>query len=76
MNRTPMTLRGAERLRAELKQLKSEARPNVIKAIADTHGFAGASGTYTFLPSGDPIRPSVSVYRVESGAWTFWQPAS
>jgi transcription elongation GreA/GreB family factor len=30
-----MTLRGAERLRQELKQLKSEARPNVIKAIAE-----------------------------------------
>ena len=27
VKRTPMTLRGAERLRAELKQLKSEARP-------------------------------------------------
>src|ERR1700743_2462041 len=35
-----MTLRGAERLRAELRQLKSEARPNVIKAIAEArpHG--------------------------------------
>jgi transcription elongation factor GreA len=35
-----MTLRGAERLRQELKQLKSEARPNVIKAISEarSHG--------------------------------------
>ena len=40
VKRTPMTLRGAERLRQELKQLKSEARPNVIKAIAEAraHG--------------------------------------
>ena len=38
MKRTPMTLRGAEALRAELKRLKSEARPNVIKAIAEARG--------------------------------------
>ena len=40
MNRTPMTLRGAEALRAELKRLKSEARPAIIKAIAEarSHG--------------------------------------
>jgi transcription elongation factor GreA len=35
-----MTLRGAERLRQELKQLKSEARPNVIKAIAEARYHA------------------------------------
>ena len=35
-----MTLRGAERLRTELKQLKSEARPNVIKAIAEARAHA------------------------------------
>ena len=35
MKRTPMTMRGAEALRAELKRLKSEARPNIIKAIAE-----------------------------------------
>lgn len=38
MKRYPMTLRGAEALRAELKRLKSEARPTVIKAIADARG--------------------------------------
>ena len=30
MKRTPMTLRGAETLRVELKRLKSEVRPAVI----------------------------------------------
>ena len=35
MKRNPMTARGAELLRAELKRLKSEDRPNVIKAIAE-----------------------------------------
>lgn len=48
MTRTPMTLRGAERLRAELKQLKSEARPNVIKAIAEAraHGDLSENAEY------------------------------
>src|SRR5258708_18765031 len=43
-----MTLRGAERLRAELKQLKSEARPNVIKAIAEAraHGDLRENAEY------------------------------
>jgi transcription elongation factor GreA len=43
MKRTPMTLRGAEALRAELKRLKSEARPSVIKAIAEARGLGDLS---------------------------------
>ncbi|MEP7245486.1 MAG: transcription elongation factor GreA [Gammaproteobacteria bacterium] len=43
MKRTPMTVRGAEALRAELKRLKSEARPNVIKAIAEARGHGDLS---------------------------------
>src|SRR5258707_13015223 len=48
VKRTPMTLRGAERLRADLKQLKSEARPNVIKAIAEAraHGDLSENAGY------------------------------
>jgi transcription elongation factor GreA len=34
MKKVPLTVRGAEQLRAELKQLKSEARPKIIEAIA------------------------------------------
>ncbi len=34
MNKVPITARGAEQLRAELKVLKSEKRPKVIEAIA------------------------------------------
>lgn len=48
MKRTPMTLRGAENLRAELKKLKSESRPNVIKAIAEAraHGDLSENAEY------------------------------
>jgi transcription elongation factor GreA len=48
VKRTPMTLRGAERLRQELKQLKSEARPSVIKAIAEarSHGDLSENAEY------------------------------
>ncbi|MFO7276921.1 MAG: transcription elongation factor GreA [Pseudomonadota bacterium] len=48
MKRTPMTLRGAEALRAELRRLKSEARPNIIKAIAEAraHGDLSENAEY------------------------------
>ncbi len=48
MKRSPMTLRGADLLRTELKQLKSEARPNVIKAIAEAraHGDLSENAEY------------------------------
>ena len=43
MKRTPMTLRGAAALRAELKRLKSESRPSVIRAIAEARGHGDLS---------------------------------
>ncbi|MBK7250541.1 MAG: transcription elongation factor GreA [Gammaproteobacteria bacterium] len=43
MKRTPMTLRGAEQLRTELRRLKSEDRPRVIKAIAEARGHGDLS---------------------------------
>ena len=48
MKRTPMTFRGAEALRNELKKLKSEARPNVIRAIAEAraHGDLSENAEY------------------------------
>ena len=38
MKRSPITVPGAERLRAELRRLKSEDRPAVIRAIAEARG--------------------------------------
>jgi transcription elongation factor GreA len=48
MKRTPITLRGAESLRVELRRLKSEDRPNVIKAIAEAraHGDLSENAEY------------------------------
>jgi transcription elongation factor GreA len=48
MKRMPMTLKGAERLRAELKRLKSEDRPRVIQAIAEarSHGDLSENAEY------------------------------
>ena len=43
MKRSPITVRGAERLRAELRRLKSEDRPAVIKAIAEARGHGDLS---------------------------------
>jgi transcription elongation factor GreA len=48
VSRVPITLRGAEALRNELRTLKSEARPNVIKAIAEAraHGDLSENAEY------------------------------
>jgi transcription elongation factor GreA len=48
MKRVPITLRGAESLRIELRKLKSEDRPNVIKAIAEAraHGDLSENAEY------------------------------
>jgi len=48
MKRNPMTLRGAEALRVELKRLKTEDRPRVIKAIAEarSHGDLSENAEY------------------------------
>lgn len=48
MKRTPMTMRGAEALRVELKRLKSHDRPTVIKAIAEAraHGDLSENAEY------------------------------
>jgi transcription elongation factor GreA len=44
----PITLKGAEQLRAELRKLKSEERPRIIRAIADarSHGDLSENAEY------------------------------
>jgi len=46
--RSPITLRGAEQLRVELRKLKAEDRPTVIRAIADarSHGDLSENAEY------------------------------
>ena len=48
MTRAPLTLKGAQRLRAELEQLKSVQRPAVINAIAEAraHGDLKENAEY------------------------------
>jgi len=48
MKRAPLTLKGAERLRAELRRLKTEERPRIIQAIAEarSHGDLSENAEY------------------------------
>ncbi|WP_275096931.1 transcription elongation factor GreA [Sedimenticola hydrogenitrophicus] len=48
MSKVPLTVRGAENLRAELTQLKQVARPKVIQAIAEAraHGDLKENAEY------------------------------
>lgn len=48
MSKVPLTARGAEKLRAELQELKSVARPRVIQAIAEAraHGDLKENAEY------------------------------
>lgn len=38
MKRVPLTIRGAARLREEIRFLKTETRPRIVKAIAEARG--------------------------------------
>jgi len=48
MRKVPMTVAGAERLRAELQELKTERRPKIIQAIAEAraHGDLKENAEY------------------------------
>lgn len=48
MSRVPITLRGEQKLREELRELKSDARPKVIAAIAEAraHGDLRENAEY------------------------------
>ena len=49
MNQIPMTRRGADALKKELKILKSEDRPNVIKDIAEARAQGDLSEKQGFI---------------------------
>ncbi len=48
MNKVPLTVKGAEKLKSELQELKSVARPGVIQAIAEAraHGDLKENAEY------------------------------
>ncbi len=48
MNKVPLTVRGAEKLKAELQKLKTEDRPRIIAAIAEAreHGDLKENAEY------------------------------
>jgi transcription elongation factor GreA len=48
MSKTPLTVNGAEKLRAELHRLKTVERPSVIAAIAEAraHGDLSENAEY------------------------------
>ena len=48
MNKTPLTVTGAERLRDELHRLKTVERPNVIAAIAEARSHGDLSENAEF----------------------------
>ncbi len=43
MSKTPMTRNGAQKLRDELQRLKNDARPRIIRAIAEARGHGDLS---------------------------------
>ena len=61
MNKVPMTAAGAGKLQTELKRLKSEDRPNVIKAIAEarSHGDLKENAEYR-----DDIKSNTPMNRI------------
>ena len=48
---------------------KVPTRSQVLDAVAQTKDFAGATGTYSLTPTGDPQGGGVSVYQVVRGEW-------
>ena len=48
MNKVPLTVTGAEKLRQELQRLKTVDRPNVIAAIAEARSHGDLSGNVEY----------------------------
>jgi branched-chain amino acid transport system substrate-binding protein len=45
------------------------ARAAVVDAVEKTSGFRGITGEHTFDQFGDTLNTTLTMYRVESGAW-------
>ena len=74
MNKTPLTVAGAEKLRAELHRLKTVERPNVIAAIAEarSHGDLSENAEYEAAKDEQRIPNRAGFYRTdENGAREF-----
>ena len=56
MQKIPLTVAGAEKLKAELQQLKSVARPEVIAAIAEARSHGDLSKTAEYEAAKDRQR--------------------
>ena len=65
MSKVPMTVRGAEMLREELKKLKSQDRPQVIQAIAEAraHGDLKENAEYHAAKEQQKLRASCRTSR-------------
>ena len=50
---------------------KMPTRQQVVDALATTSGFKGLTGTYTMDKNGDPTTPTMAIFQVKGGAWTF-----
>ena len=58
MTRKPLTAKGAEKLRGELRRLKTEDRPRVIQAIAEARAHGDLS------ENAEPLQACYSVVKI------------
>jgi len=43
----------------------------VVHAVAATKNFRGTTGAFTFTAAGDPVQPTLSVWKTSNSAWVF-----
>jgi branched-chain amino acid transport system substrate-binding protein len=48
---------------------KFPSRAQVVTAVAETSGFHGVTGTYSFDKNGDAVSPVMTYYEVRAGKW-------
>lgn len=50
---------------------KMPTRQQVVDAVAQTKGFQGTTGTYTFDKNGDPTQPTMAIFNLKGTSWAF-----